>query len=236
MIEIKNVSKSFGDNNVLKGVSLKIDKGEKIVIMGPSGCGKSTLLRILATLENFEAGDIHIDKHELSNTKPISNSLSMVFQSFNLFPHKSVLENLTFAPIKIHKQDSSEIKKRSVELLNQLGLSEQIHQSPKTLSGGQKQRVAIARTLILDPPILLFDEPTSALDPEMTSEVLEAMEKLANLDKTILCVTHEVAFAKRFADKVAFFFEGELVFFGETLEFFNSTKPSISKFLKNISK
>ena len=234
MIEIKNISKSFGDNHVLKNISLNIQKGEKIVIMGPSGCGKSTLLRILATLESFEGGEIKINNQRLQNIKPISNALSMVFQSFNLFPHKSVLENLTFSPTKIHSMNKDEIENKAISLLERLGLKDQIHQSPKTLSGGQKQRVALARALILDPPIILFDEPTSALDPEMTSEVLTSMESLAEVDKTILCVTHEVEFAKRFADKIAFFSSGELLFFDKTQLFIDSELPEIQRFLNNL--
>lgn len=235
MIEIKQLSKSFGDNHVLKNVSLEVTKGEKIVIMGPSGCGKSTLLRILATLEDFQSGSVVIEKNNLLSIKPISKILSMVFQSFNLFGHKSVIENLIFAPIKVHKKNRNETILNAKAILDKLGLSDQSNQYPVTLSGGQKQRVAIARALMLDPPILLFDEPTSALDPEMTAEVLSTLDDLAELDKTILCVTHEVEFARRFADKVAYFSEGELVFFDTTQKFFESKHSSIQGFLNNLT-
>lgn len=231
MINIKNLNKSFEKNHVLKDVSMNINQGEKIVIMGPSGCGKSTLLRILATLENFNSGEILIDEAPLQKIIPITQKLSMVFQSFNLFPHMSVLENLIFAPVKIHKKNKEEMTKKALKLLDTFSLMAQKDQSPKTLSGGQKQRVAIMRAMMLETPILLFDEPTSALDPEMTKEVLNSMELLAKSNQTILCVTHEVSFARKFADKIAFFHNGDLIKFEKTDDFFKSNHDLIQGFL-----
>lgn len=234
MITIKNLNKKFGDNEVIKNLNLEVNKSQKIVIMGPSGCGKSTLLRILATLEDFQEGDITIDGDPLKTIKPISRKISMVFQSFNLFEHMNTLKNLTFAPLKIHGADKAIVANKANELLDLFSLTNQRNQYPSTLSGGQKQRVAIARSLMMDPPVLLFDEPTSSLDPEMTSEVLKSLLHLSKLDKTILCVTHEVEFARSFADKIAFFHSGELIAFEEVDLFFQNDHPAIAQFLQTL--
>lgn len=231
MIKINSISKSFGHKKVLKNISLEIGKGEKIVLLGPSGCGKTTLLRILSTLETFEMGSILVDGIPLENISPITQKITMLFQSFNLFPHMNVMENILFAPQKIQKKKPQKLREKAEKLIQDFELTDQRNQYPKTLSGGQKQRVAIARAMILETPILLFDEPTSALDPEMSKEVLINLEKVSQANKTILCVTHEIEFARHFADKIAFIKDGVLIAFEKTPSFFKNPDKNIQNFL-----
>ena len=212
MIEVKDLHKSFGQLKVLNGVSINIKKGEKVVVIGPSGSGKSTFLRCLNRLEEptdgqviFEGFDItdkktNIDKHR--------QKMGMVFQHFNLFPHLTVLQNITLAPTTLKLQTKEEAQKNAIELLNMVGLVDKANVYPSTLSGGQKQRIAIVRALAMNPDVMLFDEPTSALDPEMVGEVLNVMKQLAEDGMTMVCVTHEMGFAREVADRVIFMYDG----------------------------
>ena len=213
MIEIKGLCKSFGDHEVLKGIDQNVEEGEVLCIVGPSGSGKSTMLRCINRLEEPTAGEIYVDGElvDEGNIDSMRTKMGMVFQSFNLFPHKSVLENLTIGPINVKKADKKESEEKGVALLERVGLAEKANEYPRNLSGGQQQRVAIARALAMDPEVMLFDEPTSALDPEMVGEVLDVMKSLARDGMTMIVVTHEMGFAKEVADKVIFMDGGYIV-------------------------
>ena len=208
MIKVSGLKKSFGDLKVLKGIDQHVRKGEKIVLIGPSGSGKSTFLRCLNLLETPTEGEILIEGESITapktNVNKLREKMGMVFQHFNLFPHLSVIENITLAPIKVKKKNASDANKKAIELLNIVGLSDKADSYPGQLSGGQKQRIAIARALAMEPDIMLFDEPTSALDPEMVGEVLEVMKNLANAGMTMVVVTHEMGFAREVASRVLF--------------------------------
>lgn len=240
MIKVKNLYKSFGKTEVLKGIDEHIKKGEVVVVIGPSGSGKSTFLRCLNLLEIPTSGEIYIDDTLITdkkvNVNHIRQKMGMVFQQFNLFPHLTVLENITIAPKLVKKADKDEAVKKAEELLARVGLSDKRDAYPSQLSGGQKQRVAIARALAMDPEIMLFDEPTSALDPEMVGEVLEVMKNLAKDGMTMICVTHEMGFAKEVATRVLFMDEGIIMEQGTADEIFTNpqnerTKSFLSKVL-----
>ena len=215
MIEVKDLHKQFGDLEVLKGITTTIERGEVVAVIGPSGSGKSTFLRCLNMLEIPTSGTVSVDGFELTkkgaNVAKARQNIGMVFQQFNLFPHMSVLENLTYAPINVLKVSKAEALERAKKLLERVGLSEKIDAYPSQLSGGQKQRVAIARALAMEPNVMLFDEPTSALDPEMDNEVLDVMKGLAETGMTMVVVTHEMGFAREVADRVLFLDEGILM-------------------------
>lgn len=239
MIKMKDVSKNFGSKLVLNKINLDIKKGEVIALIGPSGSGKSTLLRCLNGLESIESGEIYFeDKLVESNTKNIDQirqDIGMVFQQFNLFPHKTVLENIMFAPLNVKKELKEDVKTKSLALLKKIKLLEENESYPQNLSGGQKQRVAIARALAMEPDIMLFDEPTSALDPEMVGEVLDVMKKLAKEGMTMAVVTHEMGFAREVANRIIFLEEGEIVEIGEPHSFFSNPKTNRAKlFLSKI--
>ena len=207
MIKLENVHKSFGKNEVLKGINLHIKQGQVVVIIGPSGSGKSTVLRTMNYLEEPTSGKVIVDGMDLSDKKKLNDvraEVGMVFQNFNLFPHMTVMENLTLAQTKVRKTSMEEAKKIGQALLDRVGLADKANAYPDSLSGGQKQRVAIARALAMKPNVMLFDEPTSALDPEMVSEVLDVMKSLAEEGMTMVIVTHEMGFAKKVADRVLF--------------------------------
>ena len=212
MIHVEDLRKAFGDNVVLNGVDIDIYKGEVLVIIGPSGCGKSTFLRCLNMLETPTGGKIFLDGTEITSPKTNINKerqkMMMVFQHFNLFPHKTILDNLTLGPIKLKKQPKAEAEKNAMNILTRIGLADKANSYPSQLSGGQKQRVAIGRALAMDPEVILFDEPTSALDPEMVGVVLEVMKELAKSGITMICVTHEMGFAREVASEVVFFDNG----------------------------
>ncbi len=238
MIEIKGLCKSFGDHEVLKGIDQNVDEGEVLCIVGPSGSGKSTMLRCINRLEEPTGGEIYIDGELVTekNVDAMRTKMGMVFQSFNLFPHKSVLENLTIGPINVKKADKKESEEKGLALLERVGLAEKANEYPRNLSGGQQQRVAIARALAMDPEVMLFDEPTSALDPEMVGEVLDVMKSLAKDGMTMVVVTHEMGFAKEVADKVIFMDGGYIVEQGTPDEVLNNpqmdrTKDFLSKVL-----
>jgi len=215
IIEIQNINKYFGSFKALDDVSLNVEVGEKVVVLGPSGSGKSTLLRVINRLETISSGTIIVDGHDLydpgENINKIRMELGMVFQSFNLFKHKTVLENLTLAPIKLKKMDKARAEELAYGLLDKVGIRDRADHYPVQLSGGQQQRVAIARALAMEPKIMLFDEPTSALDPEMIGEVLEVMVTLAREGMTMVVVTHEMGFAREVADQVVFMDEGAII-------------------------
>ena len=215
LLSIKNLHKEFDRNTILKGINLELNKGEVIVIIGPSGCGKSTLLRCLNGLEDIQGGEIYLGGKLLQkNAKDISSmrqKIGMVFQSYDLFPHKTVLENILLAPVKVQKRKRAEAEAEAMELLERVGLADRKNDYPRQLSGGQKQRIAIVRALIMHPEVLLLDEITAALDPEMVHEVLQVVIDLAKSGSTMLIVTHEMAFAKAIADRVLFFEHGEIV-------------------------
>lgn len=238
IVVAKDVQKSYGEFQALKGVSLSVKKGEVVVILGPSGSGKSTFIRTINGLEEFQGGDIKVDGlclKEGTNLKEIRREVGMVFQSFNLFPHLSVLENITLAPMKVRGLSRTEANKVAMELLTRVGIHEQSHKYPAELSGGQQQRVAIARALAMQPKVMLFDEPTSALDPEMIAEVLDVMKNLAKSGMTMLVVTHEMGFAKEVADRIVFFDSGQIVEVAPPKEFFTAPKSDRSKlFLSQI--
>ena len=207
MLKLENVHKSFGKNEVLKGINLHIEQGQVVVIIGPSGSGKSTVLRTMNYLEEPTSGKVIVDGMDLSDKKKLNDvraEVGMVFQNFNLFPHMTVMENLTLAQTKVRKTSMEEAKKIGQALLDRVGLADKANAYPDSLSGGQKQRVAIARALAMKPKVMLFDEPTSALDPEMVSEVLDVMKSLAEEGMTMVIVTHEMGFAKKVADRVLF--------------------------------
>ena len=239
LIEFAGVNKWYGDFHVLRDINLRVAKGERIVICGPSGSGKSTLIRCINRLEEHQAGRLVVDGVELSDDvkaiEAIRKQVGMVFQQFNLFPHLSVLDNLTLAPMWVGKVSKKDAEERAMAQLNRVRIAEQAHKYPLQLSGGQQQRVAIARALCLTPKIMLFDEPTSALDPEMINEVLDVMIELAGQGITMLCVTHEMGFAKSVADRVIFMDQGQIVEENTPHEFFNHPKTDRTKdFLSKI--
>lgn len=228
MIEVKNLKKSFGDLDVLKGISKEIERGEVVVIIGPSGSGKSTFLRCLNRLEDITDGEVFLDGEQINSHKvdinKIRQKMGMVFQHFNLFPHLTIKENITLAPIKLGKLSKEEAEKKAMDLLETVGLSDKADAYPIQLSGGQKQRVAIARALAMDPEVMLFDEPTSALDPEMVGEVLDVMKALAKSGMTMVIVTHEMGFAKEVGTRVMFMDDGIVMEDGTPEEVFNNPK------------
>lgn len=215
LVEIKDLHKSFGKNEVLKGIDLEVKKGEVVVVIGPSGSGKSTFLRCLNRLEDIDEGRVMVAGDNMADQTIDINvareNIGMVFQDFNLFPHYTVEDNITLAPIEVLGQSKSEAKENAKSLLKQVGLEDKLHAYPDSLSGGQKQRVAIARALAMNPNIMLFDEPTSALDPEMIGEVLDVMKELAESGMTMIVVTHEMGFAREVGDRVLFMDEGVIV-------------------------
>ena len=228
LIKVEGLKKSFGKLDVLKGVNAEIKKGEVVVVIGPSGSGKSTFLRCLNRLEEPTAGKIYLDDIDITDKKVNINQhrqkMGMVFQQFNLFPHMTVLKNLTAAPTKLLKMPADEAEKNAMEFLRRVGLEEKANAYPSQLSGGQKQRVAIVRALAMNPEVMLFDEPTSALDPEMVGEVLEVMKKLAKEGMTMVVVTHEMGFAREVADRVVFMDEGVIMEMASPEEFFGNPK------------
>ncbi len=238
-IEMRGVNKWFGSFHVLKDIDLTVQVGERIVICGPSGSGKSTLVRCINRLEEHQEGEIIVDgialTDDLKHIDQVRSEVGMVFQSFNLFPHLTVVDNCTLAPIWVRKMPKAEAEKRAMTLLERVKIPEQADKFPGQLSGGQQQRVAIARALAMEPRIMLFDEPTSALDPEMIKEVLDVMVDLAESGMTMLCVTHEMGFARQVADRVIFMDEGEIVEENEPEEFFNNPQNDRTKlFLSQI--
>ena len=239
IIQIRDVNKWFGDFQVLKNINLEVEKNKKIVVCGPSGSGKSTLIRCINRLEEHQEGQIVVDGNELSeNTKNIEQiraEVGMVFQQFNLFPHLSILDNCTLAPIWVKQMPKKDAEELAMQHLEKVQISDQAFKYPGQLSGGQQQRCAIARALCMEPKIMLFDEPTSALDPEMIKEVLDAMVNLAKAGMTMIVVTHEMGFAKEVADEVIFMDEGMIVERAETKEFFANPKSDRTKlFLSQI--
>lgn len=239
MIATKNLKKAFGDNIVLDGITETIEKGEKVVVIGPSGSGKSTFLRCLNLLEEPTEGEIWFEDKNITdknvNINQVRQKMGMVFQQFNLFPHLSVLENITLAPVRLGIMTKDEAKDKAMELLDRIGLTEKADAYPNKLSGGQKQRIAIIRALTMGPDVMLFDEPTSALDPEMVGEVLDLMASLADEGMTMVVVTHEMRFAKRVATRVLFIDEGKIVEQNTPDEFFDNPKhPRLQEFLSKI--
>ncbi len=226
IIQIANASKFFGDFQALKDVSLDVALGERVVVCGPSGSGKSTLIRCINRLEKHEAGTITVEGVELTDRRDSLNAIraavGMVFQQFNLFPHLTVLENLTLGPVRARKMPQADARDLAMRYLERVHIPEQADKYPRQLSGGQQQRVAIARSLCMEPRIMLFDEPTSALDPEMINEVLDVMAELATSGMTMICVTHEMGFARRVADKMVFMDHGEIVEVSEPEKFFSA--------------
>lgn len=239
MISCKNVHKWYGEFHALRGVDMEVKKGEVIVIFGPSGSGKSTFIRTLNRLEEHQEGVIIVDgtelSHDVRNIEEIRKETGMVFQQFNLFPHLTVIQNITLAPIWVKKKSKNEADAKAMELLERVGIPEQAEKFPGQLSGGQQQRVAIARALAMEPNIMLFDEPTSALDPEMIKEVLDVMTELAKTGMTMIVVTHEMAFARAVADRLIFFDFGNIVESGSPEDIFNNPKEDRTKlFLSQI--
>lgn len=228
MIEVKNLDKSFGENHVLNNITQSIQKGEKVVIVGPSGSGKSTFLRCLNLLEAPSSGEIWFEGNNITdkhvNIDKLRQKMGMVFQHFNLFPHLTILQNITLAPITLKLQTKAEAEQNAMRLLERIGLSDKATSYPSKISGGQKQRIAIVRALAMNPDVMLFDEPTSALDPEMVGEVLELMRELANDGMTMVVVTHEMGFAKEVATRVLFMDEGQIVEQAAPKEFFANPK------------
>ena len=241
MIEARGVEKWYPNGfHALRGVDLCVHQGEVVVIMGPSGSGKSTFLRTFNAMEDFQKGSIVVDGIEISDDlrriDAIRREVGMVFQQFNLFPHLTVLDNLTLAPVKVRKRPKAEVERQALELLERVGIAEQAHKFPGQLSGGQQQRVAIARSLCMEPRIMLFDEPTSALDPEMVQEVLAVMQELASDGMTMVVVSHEVRFARKVASRVVLMADGEVVEVAPPQQFFTNPRHERSKqFLSQIS-
>lgn len=225
-IVIENLQKKYGSFTALDQVDLNIEKGEKVVICGPSGSGKSSLIRLINQLEDFDGGKIYVKGKALGEkTKgKFRGEIGMVFQQFNLFPHMTIIENITLAPIQVKGLSKEAAEKKAWELLDRVHIRDQAHKYPMQLSGGQQQRVAIARALAMEPEIMLFDEPTSALDPEMIGEVLDVMKELALTGMTMICVTHEMSFAKAFADRIVFMERGKIVEIASPTDFFSSPK------------
>ncbi|GAB3079705.1 MULTISPECIES: amino acid ABC transporter ATP-binding protein [unclassified Phycicoccus] len=233
LVVLKDVNKHFGDLHVLRDINLSIGKGEVVVVIGPSGSGKSTLCRTINRLETIESGSITIDGQALpeegKELAQLRADVGMVFQSFNLFSHKSILDNVTLGPIKARRTPKAEAEKRAMELLERVGVAHQAQKLPAQLSGGQQQRVAIARSLAMDPKVMLFDEPTSALDPEMINEVLDVMVALAKDGMTMVVVTHEMGFARKAANRVVFMADGAIVEEQEPEAFFTAPKSDRAK-------
>jgi len=236
LLELQNIEKSFGDLEVLKSLSLDVNKGEVLVVIGPSGCGKSTLLRCINGLEPIQSGKIKLDGEEITapgiKWSKVRQKIGMVFQSYELFPHKTVLDNIILSPLKVQKRNKADAVKDALALLDRVGLLDKKDAYPRQLSGGQKQRVAIIRSLIMEPEIMLFDEVTAALDPETVREVLDVMLELARSGMTMIIVTHEMQFARAVADRVIFLDEGEIVEEAEPEAFFEKPKSDrASRFL-----
>ena len=239
VIKVEELKKSFGDINVLNGIDIEIKKGEVVVVIGPSGSGKSTFLRCLNRLEEPTGGRIYLDETEITDPKININlhrqKMGMVFQQFNLFPHMTILKNMTIAPMKLLKMPKAEAEAKAMELLERVGLADRANAYPSQLSGGQKQRVAIVRALCMQPEVMLFDEPTSALDPEMVGEVLEVMKELAKSGMTMVVVTHEMGFAREVADRVVFIDQGKIQECAPPEEFFGNPKsPRLKDFLSKV--
>ena len=239
LVELTHVEKHYGDLHVLKDINLTVRKGEVLVIVGPSGSGKSTMCRTINRLETIDSGDIRIDGKPLpqegKELAKLRAEVGMVFQSFNLFANKTILENVTLAPIKVRHMDKKEAEDLAMDLLGRVGVASQASKMPSQLSGGQQQRVAIARALVCEPKVMLFDEPTSALDPEMVNEVLDVMVELAHEGMTMLCVTHEMGFARKVADKVVFMADGQILEQSTPDDFFEHPKTDRAKdFLSKI--
>lgn len=239
MIKIKNLCKKFGKNLVLNDITETINQGDKVVIIGPSGSGKSTFLRCLNCMEDPTSGSIIFDGEDLADLKVDINkhrqNIGMVFQQFNLFNNKTVIENITLAPVHLKKMTPQEAKERALELLARVGLEDKANVYPSTLSGGQKQRVAIVRALAMNPKVMLFDEPTSALDPEMVGEVLDVMKQLANEGMTMVVVTHEMGFAREVGNRIFFMDEGKITEQGTPEEVFgNPQSPRLKEFLSKV--
>lgn len=238
MIKVVNLKKQFGDNVVLKDISVTVTPGEAISVIGPSGSGKSTFLRCINGLEEITDGHIYVDELDIADPKvnidTLRERVGMVFQSFNLFPHLSVTDNITLAPITLNKMSKADANKKAIELLKKVGLEDKAEVFPSSLSGGQKQRVAIARALAMDPEAILFDEPTSALDPEMVGEVLQVMKDLASEGMTMIVVTHEMGFAKEVCDRVIFMGDGEIVEESSPEEMFSNPKNERTKNFLNM--
>ena len=236
-ISVKKLQKSFGDLEVLKDINIEIREGEVVCMIGPSGSGKSTFLRCLNRLEKITAGDVVVDGHPISdpntNINKVRENIGMVFQHFNLFPHLTVRENITLAPTELKLLNKADADKKAMELLNRVGLADKADAYPGQLSGGQKQRVAIARSLAMNPEVMLFDEPTSALDPEMVGEVLEVMKQLAADGMTMVVVTHEMGFAREVADRVIFMDEGYIVEEGTPEEVFGNPREERTRSFLN---
>lgn len=240
MLEVKNLKKQFGNNLVLKGIDLKVDKGDTVAIIGPSGCGKSTLLRCLNMIETPTSGHIIFEGNDITqdnNLSKVREKIGMVFQQFNLFSHLTVEQNITLAPIKLGIMDETSAKRKAHQLLKSINLYDKRNNYPEQLSGGQKQRVAIIRSLIMNPEIILFDEPTSALDPEMVGEVLELIKKIADQGMTIIIVSHEMNFVRKIANKVIFMENGKIVSAGSVDEIFkNNDNLRLKEFLSKMNK
>ncbi len=240
MLEVKKLKKKFGSNVVLNDISFNVSKGDIISIVGPSGSGKSTLLRCLNLIEKPSSGDIIFEGISLIGKKAdlslLRQKMGMVFQQFNLFPHLTVIDNITLAPVKLKLMNEVTARKKALELLNTINLKDKAEHYPNELSGGQKQRVAIIRTLIMEPDIILFDEPTSALDPEMIGEVLDLIKKVADIGKTMVIVSHEMNFVKKVSNRVLFIDGGKVIFDGKTKDFFSSENIRIKEFLDKIKK
>jgi general L-amino acid transport system ATP-binding protein len=238
IVVARNVCKSFETFEALKGISLTVKKGEVVVIIGPSGSGKSTFIRTLNRLETFDSGEIVVDGIKLedgANLEAIRREVGMVFQNFNLFPHMTVLQNVTLAPIKVRGLSVADAEAVAMDLLKKVGITEQAHKYPSALSGGQQQRVAIARALAMQPKIMLFDEPTSSLDPEMVGEVLQVMKQLALSGMTMIVVTHEMGFAREVADRVIFFDHGRILEEGKPADFFTNPREERTRtFLRQV--
>ena len=239
IIRIEHVWKFFGQMAALQDVNLDVKRGEKVVVIGPSGSGKSTMLRSINRLEEINSGLIAVEGVDINDPKndinKIRQNLGMVFQQFNLFPHKTVLQNLTMAPIKLRGMPKKEAETMAMELLKRVGIGDKANVYPAMLSGGQQQRVAIARALAMKPALMLFDEPTSALDPEMVGEVLDVMVSLAKEGMTMICVTHEMGFARSVADRVVFMADGQILEVGTPAEIFDAPKhPRLQQFLKQV--
>lgn len=238
-LKVTGLKKSFGANEVLKGIHIEVKEGEVVCVIGPSGSGKSTFLRCMNNLEEITAGEVIVDDYNITDKKvdinKVRENIGMVFQHFNLFPHLSVLENITLAPVELKKMDKEAAKSNALRLLEQVGLREKADEFPNQLSGGQKQRVAIARALAMDPDIMLFDEPTSALDPEMVGEVLGVMKELAKGGMTMMIVTHEMGFAREVGDRVIFMDGGYIVEEGKPADIFdNPTNERTISFLDKV--
>lgn len=234
MIEIKDLSKSYGNKEILKNINLTINDNEIVAIIGKSGCGKSTLLRCISRLENITKGSIYIDNENINNIKDYYKKVGMVFQNFNLFENLNVLDNLILAPVKLKLMTKDEAIKKAKNYLKDIGLINKIKEYPKNLSGGEKQRVAIIRALMENPKIILFDEPTSSLDPQMTQEVLDLMKRLSSLNITIIVVSHEMNFIKEFAQRIIYIDNKKVISDASVNDTFNTNNENLKEFLKDI--